>query len=191
MTVPHRRRDPQPISQGWEAAVAVIGSAVILLVLAALFGTGGASVLFGRGWVWPHGAGTAAHVIGGLLTGHPGRGFDPQQRRLLAVPPLVYVCVVVSEFAAITAAAVVGVLIVRYRRPNDARGGMATRRDAERVLGLSTLNHARSIIRPDLYPRAAATSPWRRHWQAFSRLTHRRLGPLIHTHRRAVHRRTD
>jgi hypothetical protein len=44
-----------------------------------------------------------------------------------------------------------GVLIGRYRRPGDQRSGMATRHEADQVLGKGQLRAVRSIIRPDLY----------------------------------------
>jgi hypothetical protein len=146
-----RRRDPQPMGQGWEVAVAVIGGAVLGFGLAALCGLGAASALFGRGWVWPHGTDTIGHVIGGLFAGRPGRGLDPRQARMVAGPLAVYLCVAACELAVIVGAVVGGMLVARYRRPGDARGGMATRSEAEQVLGMSRLRGARDIIRPDLY----------------------------------------
>jgi hypothetical protein len=152
MTAPYqRRRDPQPMGQGWEVAVAVIGGALLGFGLAALCGLGSASALFGRGWVWPRGTDTITHVLVGLLTGHPGRGLDPRQARMVAGPLAVYLCVAACELAVIVAAVVGGVLVARYRRPGDARGGMATRSEAEQVLGMSRLRGARAIIRPDVY----------------------------------------
>jgi hypothetical protein len=91
------------------------------------------------------------HVVGGLLTGHPGRGFDPGQARLVAGPVTVYLWVGVCELTVIAAAIAGAVLVTRYRRPGDARGGMATRGEAEQVLGISRLRAVREIIRPDLY----------------------------------------
>ena len=155
-----RRRDPQPMGQGWEVAVAVIGGALLGFGLAALCGLGAASALFGRGWVWPHGADTIGHVVGGLVAGHPGRGLDPRQVRLVAGTLAVYLCVAVCELVVIVASIVGGVLIARYRRPGDARGGMATRTEAEQVLGVSRLRGARQIIRPDLYAPALAAGPF-------------------------------
>ena len=152
MTAPYqRRRDPQPMGQGWEVAVAVIGGALLGLGLAALVGLGAASALFGGGWVWPHGTDTTGHVIGGLFSGHPGQGLDPRQARLVASPTAAYLCVAVCELAVIAASVVGGVLIARYRRPGDARGGLATRSEADQVLGIRKLRGAREIIRPDLY----------------------------------------
>jgi hypothetical protein len=155
-----RRRDPQPMGQGWEVAVAVIGGALLALGLAALCGLGAASALFGRGWVWPHGTDTIGHVIGGLFAGRPGRGLDLRQARLVARTPAVYLCVAVCELAVIAASSAGGVLILRYRRPGDAQGGMATRTEAKQVLGVSKLRGARQIIRPDLYAPAVAAGPF-------------------------------
>lgn len=156
MTTPYqRRRDPQPMSQGWETAVAAVGGALVGLGLAALSGLGVASVLFGGGWVWPHGTDTIGHVIGGILSGHPGRGLPAPQSQLVAAPGAVYACVAVCELLAVGLAVLAGVLFARYYRPGDARGGMASRSEAAQVLDVSTLRDAKDIIRPDLHGRDA------------------------------------
>jgi hypothetical protein len=153
MTTPYQRgRDPQPISQGWEVTVAVLGGAALLLGLAALSGIGAASVFFGGGWVWPHGTDAIGAVLGGLFRGQPGQGFDAAQSRKVAGPAGVYTCVALNELTVIAVSIFGGVLIARYRRPGDTRRGMASRHDASQVLGRSRLHAARSIIRPDLYP---------------------------------------
>ena len=152
MTTPFRRRDPQPISRGWELAAAAVGGALIAVALAALVGLGLASALWGGGWVWPHGTETITHVLGGLLQGEPGRGLPPDQLRQVAGPTAVYACVAAAELILLTAAVITAVLVARYRRPGDARGGMATRREAEQALGLRQLRAGRAVIRPDRYP---------------------------------------
>jgi hypothetical protein len=154
VTAPYqRRRDPQPLGQGWEVAVAVIGGMLLGAALAALAGLGAASLLFGGGWVWPHGIDTVGHVLGGLLAGNPGRGLPAAQTRLVAGAGAVYGCVAACELVLILVSILVGVLISRYRRPGDIRGGMATRREAAQVLGIARLRGAKEIIRPDLYSR--------------------------------------
>jgi hypothetical protein len=159
MTAPYqRRRDPQPVSQGWEIAAAAIGGALLGLGLAALAGLGLASHLFGGGWIWPHGTDTIGHVIGGVLTGHPGQGLPPTQLELVASPGAVYGGIAGCELIVIVLAIVAGVMASRYRRPNDARSGMATRAEAEQVLGVSKLRAAQEIIRPDLYGRDATAT---------------------------------
>ena len=151
-TPPQRRRDPQPISRGWELAAAAVGGVLIAVALAALAGLGLASALWGGGWVWPHGTETVIHVLGGLLHGDPGRGLPPDQLRQVAGPVPVYACVAAAELVLVITAVISAVLISRYRRPGDARGGMATRREAEQALGLNQLRAGRAVIRPDRYP---------------------------------------
>ena len=161
MTAPYqRRRDPTGFTQGWEVAVAVIGLAVIGLALAALAGLGLAAAAFGGGWVWPHGVDAIGHTLGGVATGHPGRGLPPGDAARVAPPTLTYLCVAACELTVITGTALAGTALARRFR-ND---GMATRRDAEQALGVSELRRAREIIRPDLYGRRATAkdSPVRR-----------------------------
>src|SRR4051794_10075270 len=146
-TASQRRRDPQPISRGWELAAAAVGGALIAVGLAALAGLGLASALWGDGWVWPHGTQTVIHVLGGLLRGHPGRGLPRGQLRQVAGPVPVYACVAAVELLLLTATITGAVMGSRYRRPGDARGGMATRREAEQALGLSQLRAARAVTR--------------------------------------------
>jgi hypothetical protein len=174
VTAPSRRRDPQPISRGWELAVVAAGGALIAVGLAALVGLGLASALWGGGWVWPRGTEAVTHVLGGLLRGDPGRGLPPNQLRRVAGPVPVYVCVAVAEFVLLTAAVGIAVLAARFRRPGDARGGMATRREAEEALGLSQLRAGRAVIRPDRYP---------------SRNDRGHLRRLLSTGREAIHSR--
>jgi hypothetical protein len=152
LTTPPRRRDPQPIGRGWELAVVGAGGALIAVALAALAGLGLASALWGDGWVWPHGTETVIHVLGGLLHGNPGRGLPLDQLRQVAGPVPVYACVAVAELVVVITAVISAVLIPRYWRPGDARGGMATRREAEQALGLNQLRAGRAVIRPDRYP---------------------------------------
>ena len=160
MTSPsQRRRDPQPLSRGWELAAAGAGGVLIAVVLAALAGLGLAAALWGGGWVWPHGTDTITEVIAGLLHGDPGQGLPPVQRRLVAGPTETYVGVAIAETTLCAGAAVAGVLLSRYLRPGDARSGMATRGEAERALGISQLRSSRAVIRPDLYPSGAERRP--------------------------------
>src|SRR4051794_41603383 len=136
-TPPQRRRDPQPISRGWELADAALGGAVIAVALAALAALGLASALWGEGWVWPHGSETVIRVLGGLLHGDPGRGLPPDQLRQVAGPVPVYACVAAAELVLVTTAVISAVLVSRYGRLGDSRGGMATRGETEQALGLS------------------------------------------------------
>lgn len=151
-----QRRDPYPWGRPHEIALVVLGGLLICAALAAAAGVGAAGALFGRGWVWPPDNDHLVRTLGGLLGGHPGQGLPPELAAKLPGPRTVYGCVALAETLLVAAlvAAVIGV--VRYRRPNDARSGIATRTEAEQVLGVSRLRSGRSVIRPDLYPRKDA-----------------------------------
>ena len=156
MTSPQQRRDPQPMGRSGEVALVALAAVLMLLGFAALAGLGAAAALAGGGWVWPHGTDTVGSVLGGLLTGHPGRGLPPELAARVPGPVAVYSGVAGAELAMVVVATVGGVLFWRYRRPGDARRGMATRSEAMQVLGRSRLRAARAIIRPDLNSPPAA-----------------------------------
>lgn len=148
MTVPyHRRRDPVGYTRGWEVAVAAIGGFVFVAGLAALLGLAVAAALFGGGWVWPHGMNSIGAVLGGLLTGRPGRGLAAMTAGRVPGPAAVYPCIAVAELLFLAALAWCAVLVVRRFR-ND---GMATRWEAKQALGVGQLRAVKAIIRPDLY----------------------------------------
>ncbi|CCH89132.1 conserved exported protein of unknown function [Modestobacter italicus] len=146
-----RRREPQPLGRGWELGVVVIGGLVIAIAAAALAGRGLASAVWGGGWLWPASVQESLQVLGGLLHGAPGSGLSPELARRTAAPGVTYVCMALAESALLTVVVATGALISRYRRPGDARSGMASRHEAERALGLRQLRDARAVIRPDRY----------------------------------------
>ena len=138
------------MARGGEVALVALAGVLMLLGMAALAGLGAAAALAGGGWVWPHGSDTIGAVLAGLLSGHPGRGLPPELAARVPGPVAVYSGVAGAELAMVVVATVGGVLFWRYRRPGDARRGMATRSEAAQVLGRSRLRAARAVIRPDL-----------------------------------------
>jgi len=151
VTTPYQhRRDPQPVGRGGEIAFVALAGVLLALALAALLGLGVASAVFGGGWVWPHGTGTIGHVLAGLLTGHPGRGLPSTLAARVPGAIAVYSCVALTELALLVASIAAAVLFLRFHRPGDARGGMATRHETHQVLGVSRLREAKTLIRPDL-----------------------------------------
>ena len=151
MNMQAQRRDPQPMSRGGELALVTAASALLLLALSALVGLGLASAVWGTGWVWPHGSDTIGAVLGGIMGGHPGDGLPGPLRAHVPGRAVVYSAVAGTELLLLTLTGTAGVLYWRYHRPGDARRGMATRAEAEQVLGLSRLRSTKAIIRPDLH----------------------------------------
>lgn len=139
------------MARGGEIALLVVFGVLLAVGLAALTGVALAAAMFGKGWVWPHGTETIAAVFGGLLKGHPGRGLTHAQMLMVPSPVAVYSCIAICELALIAMSVLGAVVLLRYRRPGDARSGMATRSEAAQVLGMSRLRAAKEIIRPDLY----------------------------------------
>jgi hypothetical protein len=151
MTMQAQRRDPQPMSRGGELALVMAAAALLLLALAALLGLGLASAVWGSGWVWPRGSDTIGAVLGGIMGGHPGAGLPRPLQAHVPGSAVVYGCIAGTELLMLTLAGTAGWLFWRYHRPGDARRGMATRAEAEQVLGLSRLRSTKAIIRPDLH----------------------------------------
>jgi type IV secretion system protein VirD4 len=146
MRRPGWRADVAPI--GWELPAAGglcwLAAAVLLLPV----GQGMASWLFGGGYAWPHESLLAS--IGGLLTGHPGRGVAMTSAGDLASTARIYTLITLVELMALVVAVWLGVLWWRLLGPG-ALQGMASRGEVQRVLGLPNLRRRRKVIRPDLY----------------------------------------
>jgi len=145
-----QRREPNILSEGWEIPLLVATGLAVMLAVAALLGLAAASALFGHGWVWPAGD-AITRTVGGLLAGQPGRGLPLDVRSAVPNVHIVYGCVAATELVAVAVATSVGVVYARNRVPTDARGGMASRREAGDVLGVRRLRKAAEVIRPDLY----------------------------------------
>jgi type IV secretion system protein VirD4 len=133
---------------GWELPAAGAVCWLVAAVLLLPVGQGVASQLFGGGFVWPRESVPAS--IGGLLTGHPGRGVPVTSAADLASSAWIYTLITALELVALAAAVWLGVLWWRLLGPG-ALQGMAGRGEVARVLGLSNLRRRRKVIRPDLF----------------------------------------
>jgi hypothetical protein len=158
---------PSPSSPPGDLVLLTILGAALVLALGALVGLGVAAFLFGGGWVWPPNSSGAVHTLGGLLTGHPGRGLDTAAARRVPGRLAVYTVVVVVEAVLIGLAvgcarwAMVASRSLRpaeYAAPGpslrDGRPGSryAAAGQVAAVLGRRSLSRRRvAALRPDLY----------------------------------------
>lgn len=140
-----RRGDPYPFT--WEIPAAVILAVVLVLVLGVHLGRAGANVLVGAGWTWPGGEALFTSVPG-VVTGHAGAGLS--HAPTVAASGLLWVSIAAAELVMVV------LLGWALKAGLDRWGphrlqGMATRGDAEKMLGQSRLRKVGPIIRPDLY----------------------------------------
>jgi len=113
-----------------------------------------AGFLTGRGWLWPDSPHLLA-AVGGLLTGKTGVGVHPLPAAGFVdtgLPPAWLVYVFVGVFELVLLAVTVWAVARFWTGLGPGRRyGMATRVEAETVLGVGRLRRVRKIIRPDLY----------------------------------------
>ncbi len=126
-----RTRPPSALRSS-DLAVIVAGAAVFLLALGALVALGLASLLFGRGWVWPPGVAGAVRELGSLVTGDPSRGLDDASARRVPGAAAVWVVVVIVELAVV---ALVVALVRVVNQGHRPRSDHATRAEAAAALG--------------------------------------------------------
>ncbi len=142
------RADVPPTT--WE--IPVVAACVWLLSAALLLpaGRGAAAWTFSEGWVWPRGTDALLASIGGLITGHVAAGLESAQAATVPAAWQVYAAIGVGELLLIGASIVAVRLWWNTVGPGSVRG-MATRAEAEAVLGVGQLRAARVLLRPDLY----------------------------------------
>ncbi len=143
------RRRPDPLPWSWEVPAGAALAWLSLFAAALLATQGAVGFLTGHGWLWP----TSPRLIpalGGLLTGQVGVGVDAPAG--LPSAALVYALAVVFELALLAVSVWAAVRFWSTVGPGR-RYGMATRAEAETILGVGRLRRVRKLIRPDLYGR--------------------------------------
>ena len=141
-----RRKESLPWT--WEPFVAGLALYVLVVLVAAQVARGIAYLLAGDGFRWPTADAQVSSAFP-VLAGHSASGLLGTGVPVLGSTWL-YVCLIVVEVVALTAVTWVGVAL--FLRWGPARMlGMATRAEAEKLLGLARLRSHASVIRPDLH----------------------------------------
>ena len=141
-----RRNDPYPFT--WEIPAAIIASLLLVLALGIHIGRAAANLLAGTGWGWPAQA-ELFRSLPGILGGDSGAGL-PDTYHGGAAQTALWTSIGVSETLLLI---LLGwALMIGLDRWGPQRvQGMATRAEAEQMLGRTRLRKASAVVRPDLY----------------------------------------
>lgn len=142
-----RRHNPYPLT--WEIPLGIACALVLVLVLGVHTGRALANLVAGAGLTFPPVAELFTSVVS-LIRGDAAAGLTHPPPDL-AGPAALRAWVLATETVLILLSTAVGVLAWVRWGPGRIRG-MATRTEAEHLLGLTRLRQARAVVRPDLYP---------------------------------------
>ena len=141
-----RRNDPYPFT--WEIPAAIIAGVLLVLVLGVYLGRAVANLVAGAGWAWPARAELFA-ALPSVLGGDAGAGL-PAPLPGGAGQTALWAWIGATEILLV--ALLVWALKVGLDRWGPRRvQGMATRAQAEQMLGRTRLRKASTVVRPDLY----------------------------------------
>lgn len=148
-----RRHDPYPVA--WEIPVGILVAVLLLLVLGVHAGRAVATFAAAGWWGFPDRADLFTSLPG-LLSGDAGAGLDTRGRPV-ASGALLWGCIAAVE-ALVLALIVLAVKGGLTRWGPSRTRGLATRDEAERLLGPARLRRHARIVRPDLYGRNRSRS---------------------------------
>ena len=141
-----RRHDPYPWT--WEIPLGTILVILMVLVCGVHLGRGIANVWAGAGWAFPRRV-ELFRSLPAVLRGDAAAGLDGLAGSLPS-PSAVWIWAVATEVMLLAVAVFVLKLVLDRWGPGRPRG-MASRGEAEMLLGVTRLWKARSVVRPDLY----------------------------------------
>jgi hypothetical protein len=120
----------------------------MVLVCGIHLGRGIANVLAGAGWAFPRRV-ELFRSLPPVLLGDAAAGLEGLNGSMSS-PAAVWIWVVTSEVMLLAVAVFILKLVVDRWGPGRLRG-MASRGEAERLLGVTRLRKVRRVVRPDLY----------------------------------------
>lgn len=149
-----RRKDTIPWT--WEPFVGILLAYVFVVLATAQVARSLAYLLSGDGWRWPTQDTEVTSAVA-LFGGHPAAGLPGHHVPGISRSLLLTTLITLELLALVTLTAG---LIEAYRRWGSARMyGMATRADAQQLLGAARLRRQARVIRPDLYGHRTSRRP--------------------------------
>ena len=146
MSQQSRRHDPYPWT--WELPLGVTTAVLLLLTVGVHLGRATANVLVGGRWQLPARRDLFT-TVGEVLAGDAAAGLPPTTGPV-ASPGSLTVSIVLTELAIVVVSLLVLKLVLDRWGPARMKG-MASRAEAERLLGVTRLRRNSAVIRPDLY----------------------------------------
>jgi hypothetical protein len=140
-----RRTNPSPFT--WEIPLALVVGVSFLLFMGVQAGRSIANAAAGNGWVFVDRP-LIFSSLSGIVAGHAGAGLTGLDHP--AGAGLLWATIVVVEFVMLLAC-VIGLKAGLSRWGPTRLQGMATRSEAESLLGRTRLRKHAKVIRPDLY----------------------------------------
>ena len=141
-----RRHDPHPTP--WEVPLAIVVGSLLLFVVGAHLGRGIANLLSAGWWEFPDRADLFTSLPG-LLEGDASTGLTAPHPTV-APAPMLWSCIAAVELAVLVS--IIAGIRAGLRLWGHSRvQGLATREEAEQLLGRSRLRRHAAIVRPDLY----------------------------------------
>ena len=141
-----RRHDPYPFT--WEIPAAIIAGVLLVLVLGIHIGRAAANLLAGAGWGWPARE-ELFRSLPGILGGDGGAGL-PRAFHEGAGQSALWTSISACELLLLILLGWAFKIGLDHWGPHRVQG-MATRAQAEQMLGRTRLRKASAVIRPDLY----------------------------------------
>jgi len=147
-----RRTNPYPFT--WEIPLALVVAVLFLLLLGVQLGRSAANLLAGNGWDFVDRAALFTSLPG-IIRGHADAGLGPLSHH--PGPSILWASIGTAE-AIILVGCAAGLKWGLGRWGPGRLHGMATRAEAEALLGRTRLRKHAKVIRPDLYGASTESS---------------------------------
>jgi hypothetical protein len=150
-----RRHDPYPWT--WEPFALWALMLLMVLLLGVQVGRGLANWFSGAGFTWPPSENVVTSIFG-VIGGDPAAGLDrPHQLGHVASTDRLHGWLIGTEVLLLVAYGVATFYVLRTWGPWRVLG-MASREEAERLLGRTRLRKVAGVVRPDLYGSKQSTA---------------------------------
>lgn len=148
MKTSSQTRDPYPVT--WEIPLLIGLLWLVAAGVAIHLARGVANLAAGSGFAWPE-SGQWIRSLPGVLSGDASAGMSAPAGAV-ASPTLVITAVIITQVLLMAAIVWAG-LLIHLRWGGGQVRGMASRSEADQLLGLRRLRKNKAVIRPDLYGR--------------------------------------